>query len=385
MARTPTRAARRRLGPLVLVGALVSIAACSGGDDDAAPDTTGATVETTATTDVPTTRRATTTTEQSTTTTSTTLPPTTTEAPTTTTEVVIPRMPLTGAPLAFGEVAPDRPALAVKIDNVDCAHRTQVGLNLADIVFEEIVEGRLTRFAAIFHSQSSNPVGPIRSGRSQDVDMLGGLNRPLLAWSGGNPGVNQVISESDLINLSAQGNNGSGYFRSRSCGTPHNLFNTTDGLWAQAPPEAGRPTPLFSYLAPDEAPLGADAAFGQLMVGTRPVRWDWDAASGTYLRSEGGRPHTLADGSRVSTNNVVVLANEYRPTSFNAISPEAISVGTGLAYVFTGGKVQEGTWTRADRTSPIDLRTPDGAVIALTPGRTWVEMADQADHGTVSG
>ena len=85
------------------------------------------------------------------------------------------------------------------------------------------------------------------------------------------------------------------------------------------------------------------------------MRWDWDAASGTYLRSEGGRAHTLADGSQVSTNNVVVLVNEYRPTSFNAISPEAVSVGSGLAFVFTGGKIQAGTWTRADRTSPIDL------------------------------
>ncbi|MET0580318.1 MAG: DUF3048 C-terminal domain-containing protein, partial [Ilumatobacteraceae bacterium] len=63
----------------------------------------------------------------------------------------------------------------------------------------------------------------------------------------------------------------------------------------------------------------------------------------------------------------------------------AVSVGTGLAYVFTGGKVQEATWTRPDRTSPIDLRTPDGAVIELTPGRTFVEMADVTDHGTVSG
>ncbi|MET0324455.1 MAG: DUF3048 domain-containing protein, partial [Ilumatobacteraceae bacterium] len=276
---------RRRLGSLALAGALLSVAAACSGDDDAASDTTAAAVDTTEATDVPTTDRATTTTE-STTTTSTTLPPTTTDAPTTTTELVIPRMPLTGVPLAFGQVPPDRPVLAVKIDNVECAHRTQVGLNLADVVFEEIVEGRLTRFAAVFHSQSSDPVGPIRSGRSQDVDMLGGLNSPLLAWSGGNPGVNQVIGESDLINLSSQ-SGASGYYRGGSCSKPNNLFNTTDGLWAQAPPEAGRPTPLFAYLNPDEAPGGADASFGQLMVGSRPVRWDWDAATGTYLRSEG--------------------------------------------------------------------------------------------------
>jgi hypothetical protein len=293
-------------------------------------------------------------------------------------------MPLTGVPLAFGQIAPDRPALAVKMDNVECAHRTQVGLNLADIVFEEIVEGRLTRFAAVFHSSSSNPVGPVRSGRSQDVDMLGGLNRPLLAWSGGNPGVNRVIGESDLIDMSSQRGAG-GYYRARNCGTPHNLFNNTDTLWEQTPPEAGRPTPVFSYLNPDEAPAGADASFTELMVGVRPVRWDWDPASGTYLRTEGGRAHNQADGSQVSTNNVVVLVNDYRPTPFNAKSPEAVSVGSGQAFVFTGGKAEEGTWTRVDRTSPIVLTRADGTAIELTPGRTFVEMADIVDHGTTWG
>ncbi|MET0147377.1 MAG: DUF3048 domain-containing protein [Ilumatobacteraceae bacterium] len=357
---------------------MVVVAACSGGDDDdAAATTTEPAVETTEatveTTDAPTTEPATT---ESTT--------TTTMEPTTTTEAVIARMPLTGVPLAFGQTVPDRPALAVKIDNVECAHRTQVGLNLADIVFEEIVEGRLTRFAAIFHSQSADPVGPIRSGRSQDVDMLGGLNRPLLAWSGGNPGVNRAIAESDLIDLSSQ-RGASGYYRGRNCSAPHNLFNTTDDLWAQAPPEAGRPTALFQYLNPDEVAAGPDTSWAQLMVGIRAVRWDWDPASGTYLRQEGGRPHVLADGEQVSTNNVVVLVNEYRPTPWNAISPEAVSVGTGDAYVFTGGKLQVGTWSRADRTSPISLTTPEGAVIELTPGRTFVEMADVLDHGTVSG
>src|SRR5262245_9865841 len=205
---SPRRA--RRLPALLLAAGLAALAACSGGDKAA---------ETTAPT---TTERATTepsTTSTSTTTTTTTLPPTT-AAPTTTAPVV--RMPLTGVPLDAGQTAPDRPAIAVKVDNVDCAHRTQQGLNNADIVFEEIVEGRLTRFAAIFHSQSANPVGPVRSGRSQDVDLLGAFQRPLMVWSGGNPGVVDFISESDIINLSAQ-NHGPGYFRAGNCRSPHNL------------------------------------------------------------------------------------------------------------------------------------------------------------------
>lgn len=371
--RPSNRRVRHLLGALI-AGGLVTVAAACGGDGDAAVDTTEAATTEPATTEAETTVPAT-------------EPPTTpppTEAPTTTLPPEVPRMPLTGVPLAAGELPPDRPALAAKIDNVGCAHRTQSGLNVADIVFEEIVEGRVTRFAAVFHSQPSNPVGPIRSGRSQDVDMLGGLNRPLLAWSGGNPGVNRFIGDSDLIDLSAQ-NHAGGYFRSRGCGSPHNLFNNADDLWAQTPPEAGRPGPLFEYLEPGEAPLGVDAAFVDVHVGTIPVRWDWDPATGTYLRTESGRAHNLGDGSRVTTNNVVVIVNEYRPTPWNAKSPEAISVGGGEAIVFTGGKVITGTWARPDRLSPYTLVATDGAPIELTPGRTFVEMADVADHGTTWG
>ena len=373
--RPQPRRARRLLAAALAGGLVLLAAACGGDDDDAAettvPETTAA-PETTeaAETTVPETTEAPTTTVAPTT-----LPPTTTTTP----EPA--RMPLTGVPLGEGETAPDRPALVVKLDNVECARRTQTGLNQADIVFEEIVEGRLTRFAAVFHSQESDPIGPIRSGRSQDVDMLGGLNRPLFAWSGGNAGTNALIAESDLVDLSAQ-RGGAGYFRTRSCGSPHNLFNNTSALFAQAPPEAGRPTPLFDYLEPGEVPAGDDATKIELMVGAIPVGWEWNSDFGVYLRSQDGRAHTLGDGSPVSTNTVVVLANQYGVSSYNRVSPEAQSVGEGDAAVFTGGKAMLGHWSRPDRTSPIILTTPEGTPIEITPGRTFVEMADVADHGT---
>ena len=72
--------------------------------------------------------------------------------------------------------------MVVKIDNVDA--EPQSGLNQGDIVYEEIVEGRATRFAAVFNSKESNPVGPIRSGRTQDINLLGNLNDPVFVWSG---------------------------------------------------------------------------------------------------------------------------------------------------------------------------------------------------------
>ena len=112
------------------------------------------------------------------------------ETTTTTTTIPVVVNPLTGAPAADESIL-NRPALIVKIDNHPKA-RPQWGLNQADLVFEENVE-QLTRFAAVFHSQGSDPVGPIRSGRLQDIDLLGSLNHPLLAWSGGNQKVTSAI------------------------------------------------------------------------------------------------------------------------------------------------------------------------------------------------
>ena len=160
-------------------------------------------------------------------------------------------MPLTGQPLEFGQVPPDRPALVVKIDNNPRA-RPQSGLNEADLVFEEVVEAG-TRFAVVFHSGNSNPVGPIRSGRTQDIDLLGGLNQPLFAWSGGNANVERAIADSDFIDLNPRSHGGL-YRRQGNNPRPHNFYSDTDKLFAAAGPEAtGRPVPLFAYLAPGAA------------------------------------------------------------------------------------------------------------------------------------
>ena len=90
-----------------------------------------------------------------------------------------------------------RPALAVKVDNLDANGETavpQLGLLKADVVFEEIVEGNITRLVGVFHSQQPGRVGPVRSARTTDVQLLPQLGRPLLAWSGGNAGVVRLVS-----------------------------------------------------------------------------------------------------------------------------------------------------------------------------------------------
>jgi Protein of unknown function (DUF3048) N-terminal domain/Protein of unknown function (DUF3048) C-terminal domain len=352
---------RHRLASTVLAGGLLAVAAACSSGSDASTATTEAAPETT---DPPTTTRKTTTTTSTTEATT-----TTTAAPTTTTEVVIPRMPLTGVPLAFGETAPARPALVVKIDNAPAA-RPQTGFNAADIVYEEIVNDSLTRFAMVFHSQGSDPVGPIRSGRIQDVDLFGSFHRPLFAWSGGNAAVTNAIRSSDLVELN-QG--AAGMFRQRGRRSPHNLYGTTTTFWEQAIPEQGPPPQQFAYRNDGEAPMGTPAAGVDVQLDSIRAHWTWDPAAGVYLREMNGAAHTdAATGEQISAQNVVVLEMSYLPGISG--SPDAQSVGGGKAYVFTGGNMIEGNWLRPDRLDPFALFDANGVPIELTPGRTFIEL-----------
>lgn len=341
----------------------VVLASCTGGDADATPTTQSSTTAPSTTTTTSTTSTSSTTSTTTTSTTTTTLP-------------AIPRQPLTGVPLADGEQAVPRPALAVKIDNASGARRNHSGLAVADIVFEEIVEGDITRFAAVFHSQGSDPVGPIRSGRSQDVDLLTSLRQPLFAWSGGNPGVEELIANSTLVDLNwVRG--GRGYYRG-SGAKPHNLYSNTDALWAQTPDgHPGAPPQQFDYIRPGDTVGGEPTAGLDLGMRGIDVEWAWDAEQGRFLRSQEGRPHIDAVHGRIGATNVVVLAVEYRPSQIDARSPEAQTLSEGgPLWVFSNGRVQQGRWIRLAPTDPFTFVTDDGAPILLTPGNTWVELAE---------
>jgi hypothetical protein len=348
--------------PLVGLTALALVAAsCGGGGDESADSTAPATSSTT------TTVKATTTTSSSSTTTSTTVPATI-------------RQPLTGQPLESEDDILQRPALVAKIDNNASAVPNHSGLAVADIVFEEIVEGRTTRFAAAFHSQSSDPIGPIRSGRTQDVALFTSFNAPLFVWSGGNPNVTRAINESQLINMGP--NNATGYFRGPGR-APHNLYNSTDTIWSQTPDgHPGPPPPQLLYLESDDE-FGGDPTTGvKVRIGSENVEWTWNPEFEKFDRSQRGSAHDDKLFGRIRATNVIVLGVEYQPSSADRRSPEAQTVGTGPAYFFSGGKIVEGTWQRLLTTFPIEYVGPDGEPIQFAPGNTWIELADIADVAT---
>lgn len=377
MKRSPTRLPpTRRMLAAAVVAAGVTLAACSG-DDGGAVDTTA----------VPTTSATTTTQTPGTTAPATTAPaatqPATTVAETTTTTTIppIPRQPLTGQPLASTAEIVNRPALVVKIDNASSARRNHSGLQHADIVFEEMVEGRITRFAAVFHSRDSDPVGPIRSGRTQDVDLLTALRQPLFAWSGGNPGVTRAIAESTFVDLNWQKTPNTYY---RGAGSvPHNLYSSTPRLWQHVPfGHPGAPPQQFHYLADDQAFQGDPVTGVDVGIGSVDIAWDWAPELGTFVRSQNGTPHFDVVNGLINATNVVLMVVEYQPSRVDTRSPEAQTLGNGPAYILSDGKAIEGRWVRETADQPISLEIEGTRqVIPINPGNTWVELVEAIEGG----
>lgn len=319
--------------------------------------------------------------------------PPTSGDPTTTSAPAPPTYPLTGE-LLIDVPSAHHPAVVVKMDN-SAEARPQSGINEADIVYELLVEG-ITRYALVYHSQAPDPVGPVRSARSSDIELLANLGRPLLGWSGGNPGVmgevRGAVQNGFLIDA---GVDSSGeYYRDGSRVAPHNLYTRVNGLLAEhAPADAGPPPPLFAYRKPGE-PYGGGFEPG---AGVRidfgsgvKAEYVWDAERGGWDRFQvdgrHSRPNSAtvdANGVQVAPQNVVIMFLEYGVSPADARSPMAISTGGGEAIVLTDGKLVRGRWSRENPLLGWTLVDNSGNPIHLTPGRTWVGLPEVGSNVTV--
>lgn len=226
----------------------------------------------------------------------------------------------------------------------------------------------------------------MRSGRTQDVELLGSLNKPIFAWSGGNAGVTKAINESDFVVANVQSNARAAAksYRSRDRSAPHNLYAQGSGLFTLTEGAETPPPQQFKYLQDGAAAAGDPSTGVDLKMDGVNVSWKFDAGSGTYLRFQGGKAHNDAALGQVNSVNVIVLVVDYQPSQVDRNSPEAQTTGTGEVFAFTAGKVVHGKWTRDDRLHPYALTADDGTPIQLTPGRTWVELA-RVDSTTPMG
>ena len=289
-----------------------------------------------------------------------------------------PRSPLTGESVEPALLA--QPPLLAKIENSPQA-RPQSGLDQADVVYEELVEGGVTRFFAVFHSQLPAVAGPVRSARPVDVQLMGSYGRAVFAYSGAREEVRELLAEVPAVTITE---GAPGFFRDPDRDAPHNLFlRPTEAL--EAVP-AERVEPLedvgwqFGPQLPEAGLLcspGEDQCDGEgieiPMSRSYVTGWEYDPGEEVYRRLQDGAPFLVEGDGRIGAANVVVLATEHYvgPTGY----PETDLVTERAdALVLRDGHRYRAEWSKPAVDAPLALRTVDGDPFPLAPGTTWVHL-----------
>jgi hypothetical protein len=296
--------------------------------------------------------------------------------------------PLTGTSPSGGRV-PARPALGVKIGN-DPASRPQSGLPEADIVYEEMAEGGITRYLAIFQCKSAGALGPVRSVRWDDWHVLASYGNPILAFSGGITQWDDEVASLRWLH-DANGSNyptSNAYYRTNDRVPPWNYYSSTKALYGLFPKAKTPPPPQFTYSK--EPPAGSTSAtgatIGAFATGANVV-WKWDASKQAYMRyyESGGvlSADLDAGGRQLQAVNVIIelVATRRGPYAESGTVPdvESITQGSGTAYVLRNGKVEVGTWSCKRYGDVTNFRFNNGPHMTLSPGNTWVELVP--NHG----
>lgn len=285
--------------------------------------------------------------------------------------------PLTGMPAPGGQV-PARPALAIKVGNNPGA-RPQSGLSQADVVFEEPIEGAITRLLAVFQCHGAPQVGPVRSTRWIDLQLLEQLGHPIFGFAGGIDPDRALVASSPLFDADFFRYYDL-YTRDQSQLAPNNLYVATSSLWqldkSQRPPPA-----LFSYsTSPPTGSAVEPATSAQLTYSSiYEVSWQWQALSGRWLRFYGTSPANGASGTQLSATNVVIervatVPGPYVEDAEGDYGVHSITVGRGPATVLRNGVAVKGYWERSSPDQITRLVTASGHRIDLAPGSTWVEL-----------
>lgn len=275
------------------------------------------------------------------------------------------------------------PVLAVKIDNT-AASRPRIGVGAADVVYVEPVEAGLTRLLAVFSSTMPAEVGPVRSARESDVDLLASWGPVAFAFSGASGGTLAALAQGRQVNLSNDASR-TGFRRAADRPAPYNVIGSTAQLLARAGGSVAPADPGFRFGAP--SPGGAPAPSVATAWTASRMALTWDGGRGRYLVATDGTPDLDADGTQHGAATVVV---QHVPTHLSANrdvngvqTPLVDVVGQGSVDVLRGGQVWHGTWARPSAAAPTSFVAADGTPIAMAPGPVWVLLVPQGQAVTL--
>jgi hypothetical protein len=280
---------------------------------------------------------------------------------------------------------PTTPTIAVKIDDT-APGRPQVGIDKADIVYIEAVEGGLTRLAAIFGTNKPTSVGYVRSTRPSDPDLLLQFGKITEAYSGGAHDSLPRVYASGLTSWSNDA--GAAYYSRRPHSGDHGYINVVlDVAKVAKKTKSALPKSIGWTFNPSLAGLPATPA---LAVRTRvtgsyshtngtAVEFRWSSSLKAYVRYIDGVAQRAADGRFITATNVIVqqcrVVSHPADTDVNGNPSQfTYTYGSGGVSVFRQGKRINGTWSRAHLASGTVLRTSAGKPLPLDPGNTWVVL-----------
>jgi hypothetical protein len=287
--------------------------------------------------------------------------------------------PLTGLKVAPGKTAGlDHPVLVAKMDNT-VASQPQVGLSMADMVVEELVEGGLTRLAAFYYSRVPGNVGPIRSMRASDIDVVSPVHASVVT-SGA---AGQTIARIKAAHIPFYGQGTTGMYRSTQRVSPYNLFVHLNQVAAVAKSKPATPPDYLAWGSAKDLPHGRKVT--QISVQFSDAHsTQWAFASGSYHNTNSNAPA----GDQFPAASVLVLRVRegdagYLDPAGNHV-PETLLTGSGDALLFHGGRMVAATWhKRKAPTSTITLTTKKGQQLEVPAGHTWIELVP-VDGGNVT-
>jgi hypothetical protein len=279
------------------------------------------------------------------------------------------RSPFTGEPVpSLNRV------LAVKIDNIVNA-RPQTGLTHADIVYVLPVEGGLSRFLAVFSSGYPRVIGPVRSAREDDLELLRQFGRPAFAYSGATATLLPYIHRTARI-VNLYSGTTRGYYRDNRRIAPYNLYAHTHQLLAQSAGASKARDIGFRFGPPP--PGGTATGSAAVSYPAASFRFTWSAQKGRWLVSMDGAPAVTTDGGRLAPATVVIQHTTVRTSRFleyGSRPPYAESVGSGTALVLRDGKAWKVHWSRPDANGGTTFTTASGQRMTFQRGQVFIVLA----------
>jgi hypothetical protein len=281
--------------------------------------------------------------------------------------------PLNGVQVA-DEAATKRAVTAVMIENSPDA-RPQSGLAEADVVFEAVAEGGITRFIALYQPSQPGLVGPVRSLRPYYAQWAAGFD-PSVAHVGGSPDALAMIRSGNYGVDIDQFFNPDSYWRAGDRAAPHNVYTNFERL-NQLNESKNKKESSFTFSPRvDEkkvAEPNATAINIPVSSGIFAVDYSYNATTNTYERKQGGEAHLDREKGQIAPKVVVVIKTDISLSDDGSHMNIAVK-STGPAYIFQNGTVIEGTWGKSDEKATLVLRDANGKDIPLVRGQTWITV-----------